>query len=312
MRRTVAFVASLAVLAALTACSSQPAGGCSAALPAGDASSVVTSAGRFGTAPRIDFPTPLYSSTSQSSVLIAGDGERVGAGQPLLIDVTILNGTDGAELQTTSYSTTGGTLLTAGDPDFPAIGRGVLCATVGSRLAIVGSAEDSHGGLADETIGIRKDDAFVYVVDIKEAFAAKADGAERLPVNGLPAVSLAPDGTPGLTFSGVTAPEKLSIEVTKAGDGPKVKKDSYLLVKYSTFAWGQNPTMTDSNWNSASASVWQIGSTSIAPALSTALTGKRVGSQVLIAAPADVAGTANGGTPSTPLVFVVDILGIVQ
>lgn len=312
MRKTVAFVATLSVLAALTACSGQPAGGCSAALPSGDASSVVTSTGKFGTVPSIDIPTPLYSKTSQSSVLIAGDGEKVGAGQPLVVDVTILNGTDGAELQKTSYSTTGGTLLTAGDPNFPAIGNGVLCATVGSRLAIVGSAEDSHGGQADETNGIKKDDAFVYVVDIKKAFAAKADGADQLPQNGLPALSLAPDGTPGLSFSSVTAPTKLTTEVTKAGDGAKVKEDSYVVVKYSTFAWSDTPNLADSNWDSGSASVWQIGSTSIAPALSTALTGKRVGSQVLISAPADVAGAAEGATLSTPLVFVVDILGVVQ
>jgi len=305
VRKTLAFVATLGVLAALTACSSAPAGGCSAALPSGDASSVVSATGKFGTEPKIDIPTPLHAKTSQASTLIKGTGEKVGIGQPMVVEVTILNGTDGAVIQQTSYSSTGGTLLTAGDKNFPAIANGLVCTTVGSRVAVVGSPKDSHGEQADPTNGIAAEDAFVYVVDVKKAFPARADGADQVPQNGLPAISLAADGTPGLTFSAATAPKKLTTEVTKAGDGEKVKKDSFIVVKYSTFSWGTSPAMTDSNWSTGSASVWQMGSADVAAPLNTELVGKRAGSQVLVVAP-------GSGSSDTPTVYVVDILGVVQ
>lgn len=306
MRKTVAFVATLGVLATLAACSSQPAGGCSTALPSGDASSVVAANGKFGSEPRIEIPTPLHSNISQASVLIDGTGEKVGVGQPAVVDVTILNGTDGSVIQKTSYSTTGGTLLTAGDKNFPALGDGLVCAAVGSRVAVVGSPKDTHGEQADLANGIAENDAFVYVVDIKQAFPARADGADQIPQNGLPSISLAPDGTPGLTFAAATAPKALTTEVTKAGDGPKVGKESFIVVKYSTFSWGETPRMTDSNWSTNSASIWQIGSAEVAPALSTELVGKRAGSQVLVVEPAE------SGSTGTPVVHVVDILGVVQ
>jgi peptidylprolyl isomerase len=306
VRKTAAFVATLGILATLTACSGEPGNGCSGALPSGDASSVVTATGKFGSEPEVEIPTPLHSKKSEASVLIDGGGDRVGSGQPLVVDVTIINGTDASVIQKTRYSEGGGTLLTAGDKNFPALGAGLLCATVGSRVAIVGSPEDSHGAQADLANGVKDDDAFVYVVDIKQAFPERADGADRLPQNGLPALSLAADGTPGLTFSSATAPKKVTTELTKAGDGAKVAEDSLLVVKYSTFAWGENPTLTDSNWSTGSASVWQIGSESVAPELGAELVGKRAGSQVIVVIPDE-----NGSTGAAT-VHVVDILGVVQ
>ncbi|HEY0258581.1 MAG TPA: FKBP-type peptidyl-prolyl cis-trans isomerase [Lacisediminihabitans sp.] len=315
MRKTTALIAALAVLAGLTACADgTTAAGCNPLVSSGSASSVVTATGKFGVAPKVTIPTPLYTKKTEKSVIIAGKGAAVQNGQPVVVDVTILNATNSTVLQTTDYSKGGGSLLTVGSSSFPAVSDGLQCATVGSRIAVVGSPKDSHSGQADPTNGIAKNDSFVYVIDVKSAFPARADGSNRVPQSGFPAVVLAPNGAPGITLPDETAPKTLKAEVLKQGDGKTVKNGDYLVVKYTGVGW-TDKTVFDSTWKTDEASVIQVGSTSVVPGLSKELIGQKAGSQVLIVVPpkeatvADGSGTAPAGET---LVYVVDVLGVVQ
>ncbi|MHC5796513.1 FKBP-type peptidyl-prolyl cis-trans isomerase [Lacisediminihabitans sp. FW035] len=314
MRKSTALIAAIALLGGLTACSgtASSVAGCDPAITPGTASAVVTAPGKLGSAPKVDFPTPLYTKTSEASTLIAGKGAPITAGQPVILDVTILNGADAAPLQKTSYAATGGSIITAGKSSFPAISEGLECAQVGSRIAIVGSAKDSHNGAADSANNIGKDDSFVYVVDVKGAYLPKANGADQIPVNGMPAVVLTADGTPGISVPDRTPPKSSTVNVLKQGSGAKVKSDQFLVVKYTGIGWNSK-TVFDSTWTDHQASVLQVGSATVSTGLSKALIGQRVGSQILAVLPPKAAAVADGSGKAPAddaAVYVVDILGI--
>jgi FKBP-type peptidyl-prolyl cis-trans isomerase len=316
VRKTTALIVALGLLAALSACSSDAsAAGCGTAIAPGDASAAVTATGSFQKAPKIDFPTPLIAKTNQKSEVITGKGDYVKDGQPVLVDVSILNGADGKVLQKTSYDATGGSLITLGKSDFPAVSEGLECSRVGSRVVIVGSPKDSHSGQADAANGIGKNDSFVYVVDVKRAFPAKADGAGQVPQSGMPAVVLAPNGAPGITVPNESAPKSLKVNVLQAGHGKKVKSGDYAILKYTGILW-KDSTVFDSTWTGdkkGQAAALQITSGTVVPGFAKGLIGQRVGSQVLLVIPPKD-GYGAQGSDSVPanstLVFVVDILGI--
>jgi hypothetical protein len=315
VRKTTALIAGIVLLGSLTACAGgtgSSIAGCDPVVTSGTASSIVTATGKFGVAPKVNFPTPLYAKATQASTIIAGKGAPITDGQPVILDVTIINGADGTPLQKTTYNATGGSLITAGKSTFPAVSRGLECARVGSRVAIVGSAKDSHKGIADATNGIGKDDSFVYVVDVKGTFLPKANGADQIPVNGMPAIVLTADGTPGISVPDRSAPKTSEVNVLKKGSGAKVKSDQFVVVKYTGIAWGTK-TVFDSTWTDHQASVLQVGSAAVSPGLSTAIIGQRVGSQVLAVLPPKAAASADGSgkAPADDAsVYVVDILGI--
>jgi peptidylprolyl isomerase len=315
VRKTTALIAVIALLGSLTACAGgSSVNGCTPVLSSGTASSVITATGKFGAAPKVSFPTPLYSKTTQESVLIAGHGQPIQNGQPVVVEATILNATSGAVLQQTSYAATGGSLLTAGTSSFPAVSEGLRCATIGSRVAVIGSPKDSHQGQADPTNGIKANDSFIYVIDVKKAFMAKANGADQVPQNGMPAVVTAANGTTGVTVPHTAPPKTAQVSVLKQGTGAKVKNGYFAVVQYTGVSWTDN-SLFDSTWSTHQASVLQIGSQSVSAGLSKALLGKRVGSQVLAVLPpkdatvADGSGKAPAGATA---IYVVDILGIAQ
>ena len=315
MRKTTALIAAIALLGGLTACSGGTASGTAACDPAvlpGKASAVVTAAGSLGSAPKVQFPTPLYTKATQTSTIIAGTGAPITSGQPVILDVTILNGADATPLRETSYAATGGSLITAGKSTVPAISQSLECAKVGSRISIVASAKDSHGGAADPTNGIGKNDSFVYVVDVKDAFLAKANGADQAPVNGMPAVVLTADGTPGISVPDRTAPKTSTINVLKKGSGATVKTDQFLVVKFTAIGWSSK-IVFDSTWTDHQASVLQVGAATVSTGLSQALIGQQVGSQILAVLPPQAAAVTDGSGKAPAddaAIYVVDILGI--
>ncbi|MET4782539.1 FKBP-type peptidyl-prolyl cis-trans isomerase [Glaciihabitans sp. UYNi722] len=317
MRKTTALIAALALLASLTACASGPgSNGCDPLVSSGNASSAVTATGKFGTAPKVKFPTPLYTKSNEKTQVIAGKGAPIQDGQPVALDVTILNGTNGKVLQSSSYAADGFSLVTVGKSSIPSVTEALRCATVGSRVVIVGSPKDSHSGQADDANGIGKNDSFVYVVDVRNSFLAKADGANQIPQNDMPLVVTTADGTPGISIPSSTAPKSLKIDVLKQGSGTKVKTGNYLIVQYTGVPWSLTDKKPfDSTWSEHQASVIQVGAASVSTGLSKALVGQRVGSQVLVVAPPKDAAVADGSgkapTDNTS-VYVVDILGIAQ
>lgn len=286
------------VAVALTGCSTDPNTDCGTALPSGKASQLVEATGKIGSKPKITIPTPLNTTKSERSILTEGTGEQVHKGQVVEIQYTILDGKTG-QVQQTSYGS-GDTYPLALGSGNAALSKGLQCAPVGSRVAVVISPKDA-GGTGASSSG-------VLVVDILKAYLAKADGAVRPSVSGFPTVVLAPTGQPGITIpSSGGAPKKLRTEELKAGDGATVKKDSIAILQYTAVGW-ENKNVVFSSWQSGSPDIVSIGTgqsqlnQALPQSVLGQLVGKKVGSQVVVEAPAE------GQVPAAA--WVVDILGV--
>jgi hypothetical protein len=325
VRKTTAVLAAIALLAGLSACSSSDTvAGCTPLVKTGDvAQTIKVTGGKADTAPKVTFPTPLYTKVTEQRTISAGHGSTIQAGQPSLVDVTVLNGTDGSVLTKTTYSKVGSALLSAGTSASGLtrpLTEALVCAQVGSRFAIVGSPKDSHQGKADATNGIGKNDSFVYVVDVRQKFLAKANGGSPAAVNGLPTVVTTKNGTPGLVFPGSPAPKVAKTAVTQSGSGKVVTKKSTVIANITGVTWAAKPSEFTNSWSTKQPTVLVFDGQTISPGLSKAILGKRVGSQLLVTLPAKAATVPapsdSSGITAPPagatVVYVIDILGIVK
>lgn len=317
MRKTSALVAALGLIISLAACSSPGRSStCVSSVTSGASSAVVTAPGKFGQKPVVSFPTPLYSTSTQRTELLPGHGAPLTVGQSVTVEATILNGADGRVLQTTSYAATGGSLVSIGPSNLPGLTVGLECARVGSRVAIVASPKDSTGGQGNPTIGLTPKDSLVFVIDIKAGFPSKASGAAQwISSPQIPAVVLAPNGRPGIILPNIPAPKTLQIAVEKQGNGPKIVKGQYAVLKYTGMLWADK-SIFDSTWTNDSATVLQISPGTVVSGFAKGLIGQRVGSQVVMVIPPAEGYGSQGKSPSVPanatLVFVVDILGVLH
>ena len=320
MRKVPALIATAGlVLATLTACSPGSASAdCTAPVSSGDASKLVSVTGDFGSAPTVDFPTPLKTDTTQRSEIIEGDGAPLVKGQKVQVDLSVFNATTGEAIEQSSYDGTSMASFVLNDQTLPGLTDGLLCAEVGSRIAVVASAADTfgpNGGNAD--IGVGPDDSLVFVLDVVKGYLTRADGADQLPVAGLPAVVLAEDGTPGITIPSAEPPTDLKVAALKKGDGEEVTDGSTVTVNYTGVLWDTKEVF-DSSWakGSPAAFVAADGSTTeggVIPGFAKALIGQTVGSQIIAVIPPDqgYGDQASGSIPAgSTLVFVVDILGV--
>ncbi|MBC7441395.1 MAG: FKBP-type peptidyl-prolyl cis-trans isomerase [Ramlibacter sp.] len=320
MRRASALIASAGLLvAALTGCSTTgSAAECDAPVSAGAATDLVTVDGDFGKTPTVDFPTPVKTSTTQASEIVDGTGAGLVHGQQVTLDLSIYNGTTGAPIEKSAYDGTTRTKYVLADSPLKGLTDGLLCAQVGSRMVIVVAPDDAFGPQGgSEQFGVGKDDSLIFVADVVKADLPRANGASQPVTNGLPAVVLADDGTPGITIPSGAPPTELKIGVLKKGAGVEVQEGDTVTVHYTGVLWDQK-TVFDSSWANgapvplvaATGSKTQAG---VISGFAKALIGQTVGSQVVAVIPPDegYGDQAQGSIPAgSTLVFVVDILGV--
>ncbi|MWV49893.1 peptidylprolyl isomerase [Rathayibacter sp. VKM Ac-2803] len=317
MRRTVALIASIGIVAALTGCTaSSSSADCDAPFGSGDSSSAVTATGDFGTAPDVTVPTPLNAGSSQVSTLIEGSGDPIEKGQLVSLDYTLVNGADGSVLEASPYDGESLASFVAGGSGLVGLNEGLLCAQVGSRVAIAIAPEDGFGDSSAQ-LGISADDTLVLVADVRSAALARADGDPQPAPNGFPTVTLAEDGTPGLAKPSGDAPAELKIAQLKKGDGDVVQEGDQVVVHYTGWLWSTGEIF-DSSWEKGSPAPFTAadGATTqggVIAGFAKALIGQPVGSQVIaIIPPGDGYGdTEQQGIPAgSTLVFVADVLAI--
>jgi peptidylprolyl isomerase len=298
------------VMTALTACASPGTGqaSCDTGATSGPASDLVTVTGDLGSAPDVQFPTPLKSSTTQRTEIIAGSGQKVVAGQMVSVELNLYNGTTGAALQLSAFDGSTAMPLALGDSTLPGIVDGLVCAREGGRVAVVIAPEDGIG--ANDQLEIAATDSLVLVVDIVKAFLPRADGAEQAVANDLPAVVLDANGTPGIVVPSGDRPRDLEVGVLKKGAGEQVQDDSSVVIHYTGVLW-EGDTVFESTWPTTSPRLTPL--TDLPAGLATAISGQTVGSQLVVVVPPalgygpDTQGEVPGGST---LVYAVDILGI--
>ncbi|MDM4764016.1 hypothetical protein QT381_13455 [Galbitalea sp. SE-J8] len=303
MRSIAALTAAAVVAISLTACSSAGSAGDCTPTASGAASSTITATGDFGgTSTTAEYPTPLLSKRVQVSVLAKGTGAIVEPG-------------DYADFVATQYdSTTGAVTYPAqkarfGASDASDLNRIFECVTVGSRLAAVVPTGETA----------KDPSTAVLVIDVLDRIPGRATGRDELPVNGLPAVVTAPNGTPGITVPSAPAPTTVRSAVLKQGDGATVKRDATVVLHYSEFTWDQPAHEVGSSWTAAAPSSYAAkdfdssDGSGLWPGTEKAIVGQQVGSQVIVVVPPKdsyASDAPDSVAEGSTRIYVIDILGI--
>ncbi|TDX79194.1 peptidylprolyl isomerase [Rathayibacter sp. PhB151] len=316
MRRTTALIAGIGIVAALTGCSaSSSKADCDAPYSSGASSSAVKATGDFGEQPDVTVPSPLKADGTQVSTLIEGSGDPLEKGQLVTIDYTLVNGADGSVLEASPYDGASTATFTVGGAGLVGLNQGLLCSQVGSRVAIAIAPEDGFGDSSAQ-LGISADDTLVLVADIEKASLARANGEAQPVPNGFPAVTLDPDGVPGLAKPSGDAPTTLEIAQLKKGDGAVVEDGDTVVVQYTGWIWADGKIF-DSSWQKGAPATFVAteGQGGVIAGFAKALIGQPVGSQVIaIIPPEDGYGDnppkESGISPDSTIVFVADVLAI--
>lgn len=299
MRKVIALTAAAGLLLTLAGCTvSAPSGECEP-IPAGDASKLVAVTGAFDEAPTVEFPTPLASDVLEVSVLTEGDGTRVRLSDYVDIHYTAFNPSTGEKLTETAAAS----LVASLDSD---ASRLFECLPVGSRVA----------ALLPET---EEAQSAIFVIDIDKATTTKATGRIELPARGMPSVVTAPNGQPGLTILDEDPPAALKYSTLITGDGKKVSTGDQLLLQYTVVNW-DSKAVVESTWDERqhpqARKLTKFDASTgdgISAGSLTALSGKTVGSQVLVVLPPSTwAASDIQAAEGATLVVVYDILGIIE
>ncbi|MFF8637678.1 FKBP-type peptidyl-prolyl cis-trans isomerase [Streptomyces pilosus] len=184
----------------------------------------------------------------------------------------------------------------------------------GSRVQMAVPPTWGYGEQGNEQAGIKGTDTLVFVVDVKDTFNAKssAKGSEVAQDNkDLPKVGTNTDGkAPSIEVPDTDPPAKLVSSYVIEGDGEEVGADNSVLVQYKGVLWdgGEEFDSTYARGQLTSFSLQQV-----VKGWAQGLTGKKVGSRVLIVIPPELGYGDNPpqGSPikkDSTLVFSVDIL----
>ncbi|WP_406328710.1 FKBP-type peptidyl-prolyl cis-trans isomerase [Streptomyces sp. NBC_00203] len=191
---------------------------------------------------------------------------------------------------------------------------GLVGKKVGSRVEMAVPPTWGYGTSGNTQAGIKGTDTLVFVVDIQNTFNAKSSAKGKDVAQSdaaLPKVGTNTDGkAPSITVPKATAPTKLVANYVIEGDGDEVKADSSVLVQYEGVLWdgGKEFDSTYGRGQLTSFSLQQV-----VKGWSQGLTGKKVGSRVLIVVPpslgyGDSPPSGSGIKKDSTLVFSVDIL----
>ncbi|MBG6239690.1 peptidylprolyl isomerase [Mycetocola sp. CAN_C7] len=279
--------------------------------PAGAAVGSVTVDGEFGAKPTVNFTAPVSVESSEKKVVIKGTGDETAPSDSVAVELTLFNATSGEQLAQTRYDGLGPQQIVVDDSTgiLPGIVRAIECVNVGSRVVTVVAPEDGFGEAGSTDAGVAGTDSLLLVADVLSIMPEKATGADQEPVDGMPTVELADDGTPTLTIPDADAPAELQLATLKQGDGEVVVEGDTVSVQYQGTNW-RTGEVFDQSWGKSVAS---FATTGVVPGFSAALVGHAVGSQMLVVVPPaegyGEAGQPDAGIEGTDtLVFVVDIL----
>ncbi|MEU1404278.1 FKBP-type peptidyl-prolyl cis-trans isomerase [Streptomyces sp. NPDC005728] len=192
---------------------------------------------------------------------------------------------------------------------------------VGSRVEIAVPPTWGYGKAGNPQAGIKGTDTLVFVIDLIDAFNSKSSSkgkpVEQLVAQGgatLPKVGTNTDGAaPKITVPKSDPPKKLVSEYVLEGDGAELKADQAILCQFKGVVWDGGKTF-EQTYDSGRLSQFSLEQMQQAvKGLAQGLTGKKVGSRVMIVVPPDL---GYGDTPpaggavkkGSTLVFSVDIL----
>ncbi|MEV0637219.1 FKBP-type peptidyl-prolyl cis-trans isomerase [Streptomyces sp. NPDC050619] len=184
----------------------------------------------------------------------------------------------------------------------------------GSRVEFSVPPTWGYGTQGQPQAGIKGTDTLVFVVDVQDTFNGKssAKGTNVAQDNAdLPKVGTNTDGkAPSVDVPKAAAPTKLVANYVIEGDGAEVAAADTVLVQYKGVLWDTGKEF-DSTYSGGSLTSFSLQQ--VVKGWAQGLTGKKVGSRVLIAIPpklgyGDSPPAGSGIKKDSTLVFSVDIL----
>ncbi|MFE5188246.1 FKBP-type peptidyl-prolyl cis-trans isomerase [Streptomyces sp. NPDC056628] len=185
---------------------------------------------------------------------------------------------------------------------------------VGSRVEMAVPPTWGYGKEGNEQAGIKGTDTLVFVVDIENSFNASSSAkGKKVPQDDpdLPKVGTNTDGkAPSIKVPKTDPPKKLVSRYILEGDGDEVAAENTVLVQYKGVQWATGKEF-DSSY--AAKQLVSFPLAQVVKGWSQGLTGKKVGSRVLIVIPpelgyGDQPPQGSGIAKNATLVFSVDIL----
>ncbi|MFJ6659102.1 FKBP-type peptidyl-prolyl cis-trans isomerase [Streptomyces sp. NPDC091377] len=184
----------------------------------------------------------------------------------------------------------------------------------GSRVELAVPPTWGYGSQGNAQAGIKGTDTLVFVVDIQDVFNAKssAKGTDVAQDDiDLPKVGTNTDGkAPEITVPKGDAPKDLVSNYVIEGDGAELAAEDTVLVQYKGVLWDTGKEF-DSSYSRSALTSFSLQQ--VVKGWSQGLTGKKVGSRVLIVVPpalgyGDSPPADSGIKKDSTLVFSVDIL----
>ncbi|MFI8241991.1 FKBP-type peptidyl-prolyl cis-trans isomerase [Streptomyces sp. NPDC085866] len=188
---------------------------------------------------------------------------------------------------------------------------------VGSRIELAVPPELGYGKSGNPQAGIKGTDTLVFVIDLMDSFNSKSSAQGKpVPQNdaALPKVGTNTDGkAPEITVPKSEPPKKLVSTYVLEGDGDEIKANQTILCQFKAVVWDSGKTFQQT-YGSGRLSQFSLEQMQQAvKGLAEGLTGKKVGSRVLVVIPPELGYGDNppsGGVvkKGSTLVFSVDIL----
>jgi len=313
VRTAAALVLAGLVAASLTACSTPVDTGDCKPAGSGSVSDSLDVTGEFGSEPTVEFSKPLSVDTTQRTVEIASEKRTAFAeyNDEVTINFVLYNGTTGEKLSSSYADGQPAVFAVNEDVYLPGLIKTIQCAAPGDRLSGVIPPAEAFGAEGSPNLAVAAGESLVFVVDVVSISAGIATGEPQPPVEGLPTVTLAEDGTPTITIPDTDPPAELEIALLKKGDGAVVGDGDSVKVHYVGMNWNTKEIF-DQSWGGQGPATFATDQ--VVSGFGQALVGQAVGSQVLVVIPPELGYGPSGGNAGAgigaedTIVFVIDIL----
>ncbi|MDI3407076.1 FKBP-type peptidyl-prolyl cis-trans isomerase [Streptomyces cavernicola] len=272
----------------------------------------ITKGDKFGTKPTVAKGSGEPSKNLAVKTLIEGKDAKVAKGDYLQVDY-LGQIWASAKVFDNSYDRGAPAVFPIGVGQvIPGWDQGLVGKKVGSRVELGIPPELGYGKQGNAQAGIKGTDTLVFVVDIVGSYGAKssAKGKDVAQDNiDLPKVGMNTDGkAPSIDVPKKDAPKKLVANYVIEGDGPALKAQDTVLVQYKGVLWDGGKEF-DSTYKRSQLAQFPLAQ--VVKGWSQGLTGKKVGSRVLIVVPPELGygDKEQQGIPAkSTLVFSVDII----
>ncbi len=312
--RSVLALAGLALTLAVSSCGSSKGDDNTVDGPATPGlDTAVAVSGEVGSEPKVKWSSELSVTKVTSEVVVAGDGDEVAAGDNVLAQIWVGNGTSRA----VAYSSFAEKpqVINVGESTIPAISDAIEGATIGSRLLIAAPPKDAFGEQGNPQMGLGNKDTVVFIVDVVGELASGPQGGDRKPALWAPEVVVSDELPTGLNFADVPKPAGKLLRTTLiAGVGDAVAKGDHLYVNYLGQVPGADAPF-DESYSRGAPFDFVIGQGNVVAGWDEGLIGVNVGSRVILQVPPDK-GYGEDGQPDVgikgtdTMYFIVDVLAV--